>query len=316
MVINGVMFNTDLADIIAELQRELRLNNLPYIQRAVDTGNDIQVCCPYHAGGLEKRPSAGIRKTDGLMHCFACGKVAELQEVITKCFEADDVIGNFGWQWLLKNFATTSVYSRPELQICLSRVTECRKSKDFVSDDILYGYRYYHPYMGKRKLTDEVIDIFDVGYDKETDCITFPNRNRDGNCLFVARRSVKTKYFNYPKDVEKEVYGIYELYSLPEFPRAVYVCESMIDCLTLWTHGMYACALNGLGTDLQFRQLNEMPCRKYILATDSDEAGMKARRVLRKHLKNKLITEIILPKGRKDINECTWEEVENLEEIF
>ena len=66
--------------------------------------------------------------------------------------------------------------------------------------------------MYERGLTDEVIEEFDIGYDKDTRCITFPVRDKSGGTLFVARRSVDTKYFNYPKEAEKPLYGLFELY--------------------------------------------------------------------------------------------------------
>lgn len=59
-----------------------------------------------------------------------------------------------------------------------------------------------------------------------------------------------------------------------------------------------------------------MSCRKFILATDNDEAGMKARKRIRANVKNKLITEYMLPEGKKDINELSKEEFDNLIEIF
>ena len=112
------------------------------------------------------------------------------------------------------------------------------------------------------------------------------------------------------------MYGLYELSRLTEYPREVIICESMIDAIYFWTVGKYAVALNGLGNELQFRQLKEMPCRKFILCTDSDDAGMKARMRIRKNIRNKLITEYVLPTGRKDANDCTQEELMNLQEIF
>lgn len=80
--------------------------------------------------------------------------------------------------------------------------------------------------------------------------------------------------------------------------------------------GKYAVALNGLGTTYQYKQLNQMPCRKFILATDNDAAGQQARERLRKVIKNKIVTEVKLPEGRKDINDCTLEELKNLIEIW
>ena len=74
---------------------------------------------------------------------------------------------------------------------------------------------------------------------------------------------------------------------------------------------------NGLGNELQFKQLRELPCRKIILATDMDESGLTARKRIRMNMQNrKIVTEYIFPKGRKDANECTKEELINLQEVF
>ena len=97
----------------------------------------------------------------------------------------------------------------------------------------------------------------------------------------------------------------------------VIVCESMLDALSFWTIDKPAVALNGLGNELQFKQLRELPCRKIILATDMDERGLAARKRIRMNMKNtKIVTEYIFPKGRKDANECTKEELMSLEEVF
>lgn len=376
MIINDVYFNCELMDILIELKNELNSNGVELFAKMIDTSNDIQVCCPYHSNGHERRPSAGIRKSDGMFHCFACNEVHTLPEVISHCFgHTDDIIGKFGWQWLLKNFATVQTEERKDVYLDFERYnnadsvwnsgdmrtdiggvnsnkqldsrkaqkgkTEKRKTgTKFITEEELDKYRYFHPYMYKRGLTDDIIRLFDIGYDRDTGCITFPIRDIDGNTLFIARRSVKTKFFNYPEGVEKPLYGLYEIHKIctydsdidyivfgdrikgpragtwHSYPEEIIVCESMLDALSFWTVGKYAVALNGLGNELQFKQLRELPCRKIILATDSDEAGMKARKRIRKNIPNKLITEYLFPKGRKDANECTKEELMNLEEVF
>jgi len=316
MILNNVPFETDLMSILEELRSQLSANGIQLFHSMRDTPDNIQVCCPYHKGGQERRPSAGIKKSDGIFHCFTCGETHTLQEMISHCFgRDDDVVGAFGWEWLLKNFLTVSVEERKTIELNLSRTT-VEKSTLYISDDELDTYRVYHPYMWKRKMTPEVVDIFDVGYDAKTKSITFPVRDVSGRCLFVARRSVVTKFFNYPAGAEKPVYGLYELSQLERYPTEVIICESMIDAIYLWTVGKYAVALNGLGNELQFQQLRAMPCRKFILCTDSDEAGMKARARIKKNVRNKLITEYVLPDGRKDANDCTPEELLDLKEIF
>lgn len=331
MIINNIQFDVSLEEVFEELQRQLAINQIPLFQKGYkESGNSIQVQCPYHGDGQERRPSAGIRKSDGTFHCFACNEIHSLPEVISYCFGyTNDVFGKHGIKWLIKNFSTVQIEKRKELTLDFSRNKSHHTSiKTYVSEEELDKYRYYHPYWKKRGIVaDDIIELFDLGFDKDTNCITFPVRDQEGNCLFVARRSVNIKWFNYPQGVDKPLYGLYELEKyfdqqhegLSDYAYGawnLYITESMIDCILLWQEGFFAVALNGTGDELQFKQLRELPCRKLILATDSDKAGQEARKKIRKNIRNKLITEVILPKGKKDIGECTSEEIRNLEEVF
>jgi len=352
MIINDIQFNCALEDILTELVNQLRANNILLISKQRNSGDHIQITCPYHSNGMERKPSAGIRKSDGIFHCFACGEVHSLPEVISHCFGHDeDLIGTWGWTWLLKNFAIVQVEERKDVDLDFSRNIGGRVfnsfstagkhknqngrmdklDKAYVSEEELDKYRYTHPYMYKRGLTDEVIELFDIGYDRDMQAITFPVRDIRGNCLFIARRSVKTKFFNYPEGVEKPLYGLYELHKIGAFEKyevvkldgsakgidELIVCESMLDALSFWTVGKCAVALNGLGNELQFKQLRQLPCREIILATDMDERGLAARERIRKNLNNtKLIAEYFFPEGRKDANDCTKEELQNLKKHY
>ena len=339
MVINNVIFNVELSEILNEVKSQLALQGISVLEKTRDAPNDIMVQCPFHG---ERRPSAGIRKSDGQFNCFACHESHSLQKVISQWFgKTDDVIGAFGWQWLLKNFATMQIEERKDVSLDFSRNNTIRSndrsnsssSHDdrYVAEEELDKYRYTHPYMYKRGLTDDVIERFDIGYDENTRCITFPIRDISGNTLFIARRSVVTKYFNYPEGVDKPLYGLYELnattlvnghemHILHNFPKEIIVCEGMFDALSFWSIGKYAVALNGTGSELQFKQLRNLPCRKLILATDNDEAGQRARDRIRRNVKNKIITEYIFPDEYKDPNECltkgSADILKNLQEVF
>lgn len=320
MIINNVVFNVELLDVLNELQGQLHTNNIPLLRKIKDVGDDVMVSCPYHNEGQEKRPSAGIRKSDGTFHCFACGETHSLPEVISYCFGYDDMLGKEGWKWLLKNFAVTQVNNRDDIFIDYDRKNALNsdfKRSTSIGEDELDSYRYIHSYMYKRGLTDDVIELFDIGYDKVTDCITFPIRDTNGNCLGIARRSTHGKYFNYPQGFEKPLYGLYELYTLDKFPKEVIVCESMLDALSFWTVNKYAVALNGLGNQKQFEQLKQLPCRALILCTDMDEAGLSARKKIRQNIgTSKIIYEYFLPENRKDANECTKEELLQLKVVL
>lgn len=330
MQIGDQLFNAELEDILSKLRRQLQLNHIQYLEKEPKrSGKSLQIQCPYHSNGQERRRSAGIRTSDGMFHCFACNQIHTLPEVISYCFgHEDDVDGSFGYKWLVKNFATIEIEEREDIELDIDRTTRHSKTVnntavEFVKEKELEKYRWFHPYMYKRRLTDSIIEMFDIGYDKNTKCITFPVRDIKGRTLFIARRSVKYKFFQYPEGVEKPLYGLYELNLLEKYPDEIIVCESMLDALTCWVYGKYAVALNGLGNDLQFYQLKKLPVRKLILATDNDKRGMNARERIIKNVPNKIITQYVIPsikrengKFTKDINDLEKNEFDNLKEIF
>lgn len=337
MEVNNHVILDDTQDILIELRKQLELNGVKRFAKFIDSGKNIQTNCPFHKEGQERKPSFGINKNTGECHCFGCGWSGTLSEMISNCFGKDD-FGDYGNKWLIRNFLSVAVESRPDIDVDFCRRKKITsETKKYISEQELDSYRYTHPYMYKRKLTDEIIDLFDIGYDKNTECITFPNRDINGNCLFIARRSVKTKFFNYPQDVEKPVYGLYELRKISKvkigtkryptglqvptyestYPSEIIICESMIDALTCWVYGRYAVALNGTGNENQFKTLRNMPNRKFILATDMDEAGLKARERIRQSLGNKLVTEYVWDINvAKDINDMNKEYFDSLKEVF
>lgn len=337
MEVNNHVILDDTQDILIELRKQLELNGVKRFAKFIDSGKNIQTNCPFHKEGQERKPSFGINKNTGECHCFGCGWSGTLSEMISNCFGKDD-FGVYGNKWLIRNFLSVAVESRPDIDVDFCRRKKITsETKKYISEQELDSYRYTHPYMYKRKLTDEIIDLFDIGYDKIAECITFPNRDINGNCLFIARRSVKTKFFNYPQDVEKPVYGLYELRKISKvkigtkryptglqvptyestYPSEIIICESMIDALTCWVYGRYAVALNGTGNENQFKTLRNMPNRKFILATDMDEAGLKARERIRQSLGNKLVTEYVWDINvAKDINDMNKEYFDSLKEVF
>ena len=241
--INNVIYELNLIDIIKELKEQLAINGIYLFNQIKELPEDIMVSCPFHKDGQEKKASCGIRKEDGYLHCFTCNTSCSLEEMISRCFGIND-LGQYGLNWLKNNFLGDILQQRSIYINTDRKLVKNDSHKNYICEKELKQYRYYHPYHFKRKLTEKVIDFFDLGYDEASQCITFPIRDKEGHCLFVARRSVKTKWFNYPNSTIKPLYGIYELYKLKEFPREVYICESMLDCLYLWTFSKYAIALN------------------------------------------------------------------------
>lgn len=317
-------------EVLNELKTQLALNGIQRFAEFKPGPRNIQFNCPIHAGGQERKPSCGISTVNkeavpaGTVHCFTCGYTATLEQMISHCFGKDDD-GAFGREWLIKNFLTISIENRKDIMLDLQRGNN-KITNNYITEEELDSYRYYHPYMYKRRLTDEVIEQFDVGYDNHFElkdkfgkvksvlrCLTFPVRDINGNTLFIARRSVDIKFFHYPEGINKPVYGLYEL---PKDAKEVIVCESILNALTCYVYGKPAVALLGLGTEYQYEQLRKLGCRKIITALDPDAAGQQATARLKKALNgSKLVTSYIIPEG-KDINDLEKEEFENLQELF
>ena len=279
----------------------------------VDKHNgNLLISCPCHKNGLEKKPSCTVAlatDTDlepGFAHCFTCGYNAPLTQIITDVFDADDI--SFGEEWLVERFGTTLV-STVEL---LPEITLERKVKEqkFLDESVLLDYDYYHDYMWYRKLSKEVVDMFRIGYDKTRQAITFPVYDEKHRLVMITARSVNTKMFFIPSDVEKPVYLLHHL--LENNIKTAYVCESQINCLYLWSLGYPSICLFGTGSSHQYEVLRKSGIRNFILAFDGDEAGRKGAYRFRKNMPNDcFITDVLLPAG-KDINDLSPEEVHSL----
>lgn len=314
--VNGNPIVEEELTVLEELRRQCSLNGLNLFRIFRPSGSsDIMTNCPFHKGGQERKPSFGISKSDMRCHCFTCGWSGTLDKMISEVFGYPDDNGSFGRSWLAKNFLTVSIETRKPLQLNLSRTrtdTVVDSCPGFTEEE-LQKYRFYHPYMYERGLTNEIIEDFDIGFDNDAECITFPVYFPDKTPAFVARRSVKSKFFHYPEGVEKPVYGA-ERFVSGEYSQAI-ICESFFNTLTCWKHNCPSMALIGTGTEYQYNVLRNLPVRKYILALDPDDAGRRAMAKLRKALEGtKMISYLDIPKG-KDINDCD-DIFEQLQEYF
>lgn len=309
LVVDNKVIHTSIADIVELLRQQLALQHSHLVQQYEVKNKNIRICCPIHDNGNESHPSCDILLEDkmiggelvpaGTVHCFACGYKASFIKFIKDCLQTSY---RTAVEWLL----SVSSYSLQETTRDISGLElNENKTKPVSITPVTLGelreYDYIHPYMFERKLTDEVIQKFEVGYDPKLDALTFPVYV-NGECLFVAKRRVKYKRFDMPKINPKPIYGLDYING-----KEIIVCESVINALTCWTYGKQAVALFGTGSDYQIEQLNNVEPRYIILALDPDEAGRNAMKRIAKRLTNKIVSYMKLPDG-KDINDITKEE--------
>lgn len=309
--VNGTPILENEISVIIELKRQLDLQGVHLFHVIKDVGKDIMTTCPFHKNGQERKPSFGISK-DMICHCFACGWSGMLDDVISLCFGYDDC-GFYGTQWLTKNFVTVSIEQRKPIELDMVR-NKPLEVKQYITEEELDSYRYYHPYMYKRGLTNEIIERFDIGFDSNSNCITVPVTDLNKNVVFIARRSVQGKFFSYPSGSEKPVYcGDRCMECSPQTP--IIVTESVFNTLTCWKFGKPSVALFGTGSRSQYEILKRLPAKKLILALDPDDAGERGTKKLIEHLKgHKILTRLQIPSGQ-DLNDLD-EKILELKEIF
>ena len=310
LIIGNKVINAPITDILETLRKE---TGYRYFREIKLKGNNYTVTCPFHKMGQESHASCQVfcdeadpKVEYGYFHCFTCGENAHLYDVVAHCFSQN---ADFGKEWLLERFGNTFI----QYEETLTDIILDKPKKTFLDPNILEEYNYYHPYMWKRNLTKEVVDKFQVGFDPKTQSITFPVWDQFNNLVMVTKRSVNTKNFFIPEDVEKPVYLLNFL--LQEKQTTAYICESQINALTLQGWGYPAVALFGTGSEQQMKILNKSGIRHYYLCFDGDTPGNKAINRFKKNIRKDVLVDVVRIPFGKDVNDLTEKEFKNLEII-
>lgn len=316
--LQDAIIQSDTRSILDMLKFDLAQHGVNRFHLFRNNGDNVQTNCPFHKNGQERKPSFGVNGEIDKCHCFACGWAGTIEEMISELYGYQDD-GKFGKRWLIKRFNTVEIETRPNIMEGfnernnrlndrninrLDNINNNPVNNTYISDEELDKYRYIHPYMYERGLTDKIIERFDIGYDRERKEITFPVRDIEGRCVFVAGRSVTSKFFRLPKGKDKPVYQGYRFIS-GDYKKA-YITESFLNCLTCWKYDKPAMAMIGTGNQKQYEILNKLPVREYILAFDPDDAGRKATERFRKNVHGKIIKELVYQDNR-DINDLQEE---------
>lgn len=316
--VNGMELDTTYHQLLIDLKGTLMSNGIFLLNDIKPTGDNIMITCPVHKDGHEHKPSCGVSIVPkyqgnkiiepGTVHCFTCGYTASLTSFISSCFGYKDG-GVFGNKWIKAQYNTGLTLKTRKVELNLSRRRITQEELPNVPEQVLQGYRYTVDYMYNRGLTDDIIEQFDIGYDRKDDCITIPVPNLKGEIKWLQRRSIIGKSYYIPSGINKTDYllGASEVLRLKLYKQPVYIVESPFNMLTLWKLGHAAICLFGTGGGNQYEMLNKLPIRHYIIALDPDEAGKKGSKKLLHNLgKTKLLSKVNYLDHR-DINDLDTE---------
>lgn len=310
LIIDNYVINKPIEEILTLLKLSLTNGKLKDIE---NKGDDILVTCPHHDGGHEKTPACNIyigndtKLPYGYFNCFVCGEKGSFLKFVAECFDAPE---SYAKAWLLKNFGGELVAKNLFMgePIVLNRNKGIKKHLD---ESILDQYQTWNPYLAKRKLSREICELFKVRYDPKYRQVIFPAYDMKGNLVMLAKRSIDVKSFYLDKDVEKPVYCLD--YVMKNNIKTVLITEGPFDCLTGWEYGFPTIATFGKISDYQIEQINKSCINIIYAAFDNDAAGRSFLETLKRKLTKRIIViETKFPVGRKDLNDLTKEELQEI----
>lgn len=301
--IGETTISADVEDIIEQIQEDTGL-----LHNVNELETDIMCTCPIHKGGMERTPSLGINKETGVVHCFTCGYKGDIITLVSDCY---NITYNQAYRKLVGNY----VYSgKRSIDVSVSRDTNSsmyinRNSilpfikNNFTAWNYLYS-RGIDPYKLK--------NVFPIGYDINSSSAIFYVRDLKGNYVGSKARSVQGKRFANSTGAKKStyLYGAYELLQSTWQPHdPVWICESEIDALTVWSRGGYAVAIGGSHISrIQLSILTQLGVRRVIDGLDKDEAGREGWKNFCTYVKGISTYNTKYPVNKKDINDLTDKE--------
>ena len=310
LIIDNYVINKPIEEILTLLKLSLTNGKLKDIE---NKGDNILVTCPHHDGGHEKTPACNVyigndtKLPYGYFNCFVCGEKGSFLKFVAECFDAPE---SYAKAWLLKNFGGELVAKNLFMgePIVLNRNKGVKKHLD---ESILDQYQTWNPYLAKRKLSREICELFKVRYDPKYRQVIFPAYDIKGNLVMLAKRSIDTKSFYLDKDVEKPVYCLD--YVMKNNIKTVLITEGAFDCLTGWEYGFPTIATLGKISDYQIEQINKSCINIIYAAFDNDAAGRSFLETLKRKLtKRIIIIETKFPANKKDVNDLSKEELQEI----
>lgn len=174
---------------------------------------------------------------------------------------------------------------------------------------ILDRYKWRHPYLGGRGISEPVQRLMRIGFDRERNAIVIPWFNPDGSLGAIKYRRVDTKVFWYERGgrpIREMLYGIDVVYA--RRLRKVALVEAEVDAMTLMSAGIPAIATGGATSWNAGKRdmIARSPIDEVVLLRDNDAAGREWR--------NRIVTDLrgnvgvglaVIPSYAKDANELS-----------
>jgi len=242
-----------------------------------------------------------VQHKPGIYHCFKCDAKGSFATYVSRFT---------GWgpfkvaAFIRKHRATSFGPETPQKDYIVQ-----------VTDAELRNYAFRHEYCYDRKLNEETLRRYKIGFDQEQNAITLPWFDRVGKLCGVKRRTVNYKYNHMSSNGDSRalLYGLHLIK-----PRSiVWIAEGEFDAMYLdqifrqFSHTEHsAIALGGKFLhDVAITELLKKTPRAIVLTLDADDAGREAQNGIYLRVRPIVFTINLEYKGGKDPNELSEESI-------
>jgi DNA primase len=270
---------------------------------------DFIIFCPFHNN--YRSPAGEINKSTGIFYCFSCQKTSDLVEFVM-------FTSNRTYFESVRFIKSKEQESNLEQEI----VRQLHTKQDYVLYDELQVKRLHQQavdspratsYFYGRRITQESILKFSLGFSENQDMVTIPVHSPDGMLLGFVGRSVEGKDFKNTPGLPKSK----TLFNLNRVKTAdkVYVVESSFDAIRLDQIGFPAVATLGANVSAMQIELLQKYFNNVIVIADNDEAGGNMKNRLLEKLGSR-VSVIQLNNKYKDIGDMSDEDIKSLDFTF
>lgn len=214
-------------------------------------------------------PSASVNVSKGLWVCYSCGRGGSIEALLDGTPIADP--------------STSELLDCVEANLQLAEAAGHTDTKHYSESwlRIFQSRSGCHPYWQQRGFSQSTVEHFSLGYEYETDCVTYPLRDVDGSVMGIVKRRLddgRPKY-KYPKGVD--VHSLLFRYHEAPYGAPIVLVEGALDSIALYEVGVFALGIYGSRlSESQEHLIIRLNPSVVIAAYDNDDAGREALRQL------------------------------------
>lgn len=279
------------------------------IEVSQELDSDYLIFCPFHNN--HRTPAAEVNKETGILFCFACHVTSTLIETVMhqtgrSYFEAARLIKSKESQSNLTDDIEKRLIAEPEYKEFDQDVVD-RLSLQALSSTVATDY------FSSRKITQESMQKFKLGYSEKQEMVTVPVHSPSGILVGFVGRSVEGKVFKNTPGLPKAktLFNIHRVKS----ENTTYVVESSFDAIRLDQCGISAVATLGANVSNKQVELLKKYFNNIVIVADNDIAGGNMKNKILESLGSR-VSVVQLDQQYKDIGDMEDKDIKLLSPSF